>query len=150
MATNASRVMESTNTKLPKASTAYLAIAALVDFGLAFFPVWSLTTESGSLNHVVQLFRTVVQETVTQPRELIAVFWLPFAAGVVCLGAALAAFFVSNGPLGARAVIFTPIAVTIVALVYFLAMRADVHILVISLLPLGAALWEYHKSRRAP
>lgn len=134
-------------TALPKTAILYLLMAGLIDFGLAFFPVWSLTDESGLLEHFAQLFRVMVQDTAKQPRELVAVFWLPFSAGVICLGAVFASLFVSSRP-ASTAVIFTPLAITIAALAYFLAMRTDIHILVISLLPLAAAWWEYHKSKR--
>lgn len=139
------KTMQSTKSTLSRASVFYLLIAMLVDFGLALFPVWSLTSASRPLEHVVQLFRTVVQETANQPREIIAIFWLPFGAGVGCLAAMLASFFVSSRAAAARAVIVAPLAITIGALLYFLVTRADIHILAISLLPLAAAWWEHHK-----
>lgn len=132
-------------TKLPKASILYLLFAGLVDLGIAFMPIWSLTPESGLLEHVTQSFKAVVQETANESREVIAIFWLPFVVGVSCLGAAFAALFVSNRPAGARAVLFAPLVVTAGVLGYYLVMRTDIHILAIALLPLAGAWWEYHK-----
>ena len=146
MAINVKNSKRPRKIKLPKTSIFYLLLAGLVDLVVAFMPVWSLTTENSLFGHFVQSFKAVLHETEGQPSELVAIFWLPFGVGVICLSALLAAFFVSHKAASARVVIFIPIGITIGALVYFLVMWADIHILAISLLPLAGAWWEYHKS----
>ncbi len=108
-------------------------------------PVWSLAPEGNFLEHAAQLLRAIVQETATLPRELVAIFWLPFTAGVSCLGAATLAL-APKGLVSARAILIVPLVVTIGALGYFLAAQADIHVLAISLLPLAGAWWECRKS----
>lgn len=143
---NVNRATGYTKTELPKSSICYLLIAGLVDLGVAFMPAWSLVAESNLLDHTVQSFRVVVKETVNQPRELVAIFWLPFGVGTVCLVATLASLFGSYESRSRRAIIFIPLAITAGVLIYFFVTRADIHIMAISLLPLSVAWWKYRKS----
>lgn len=98
--------------------------------------------ESNFLDHAIQSYSAVIQETKRQPRELVAIFWLPFGVGIICLASMLAALLKLKS---FRLIIFMPLAITIGGLVLFSVIRGDIHIMVISLLPLCMAWWRYRK-----
>jgi len=137
--------MNSEKIKFPKTSIYCLFLAVFYDFGLAFLPVWYMTNESAPLEYIIQLFRVIMQGTVDYPSEFIVIFWLPFFAGVSCLGAVIAAFLGPYTAGTAQTIFFVPLAITVIALVYFFAMRLDIHILVSSLFPLVAAWLAFRK-----
>ncbi|WP_116810227.1 hypothetical protein [Steroidobacter cummioxidans] len=126
-------------------SVLYLLIAGLVDLGIALLPVWALTPDGSFSQRAAFLYRAVMHAADVSPAEVVTVFWLPFAGAMSCIGAAILALFVSSRLASARVVLGVPSVVTVGALAYFVIVRADVHVMALSLLPLAGAWWEYHR-----
>jgi hypothetical protein len=126
-----------------------LLLAIVLNFGVAFYLIWSVTPGATLLERLEQIIPTIIYDSSHHFPEFIQVVVLPFLVGLLCLGTLLIVMLAPPSPTTGRVAFLLSLLPSVGMILYTLLVHWGVHVVVFSLPALILAWWEYHKQFRS-
>ncbi len=125
-----------------------LLSVALLNFGMAFFMLWSVTPGLTLFEHLEHFLPAIVDAATHVFPEFLQVVVLPLLVGLLCLIALVIVLLAPPSPRVGRNAFLLPLIPTGGMVIYSLVAYGGLHPMVFTLLTLILAWWVYHKPFR--
>lgn len=124
-----------------------LVLATFFNIFISVLPYFYLVEGNGFFEKTIDLQRQLSFDFINNRDEFLNIFLLPMLAGMICLSVTITTLFWSESIVFIRNYMLFSMLLIAILVAYFLYKNIDIHIMVISLLPLYMAFGILQKNQ---